>query len=154
MIRVTCPHCGSKLNAKDELAGQDAEVPQVCPAGPDRGRRPGRCRRRRRAANTPSDQQVQVDNGGSPAGARLARAAHGGDSHYLICNRTQLVATWENNGARLDAQGGAGFRQREAEPRESSHPRRLQARRIEVRRHARGQTSGRSASYQSAMRWA
>ena len=28
MIRVTCPHCGSKLNAKDDLIGQMRKCPK------------------------------------------------------------------------------------------------------------------------------
>ena len=107
MIRVTCPNCGSKLNAKDELAGQTRKCPkcaqpiQIVADAPASPAVAG-------LDEHPSDQQVQVDTeGGLPVldlPERLTR-----DSHYLICDRTHLTATWENNGSGWMFKAGAGF---------------------------------------------
>ncbi len=93
MIRVTCPHCGSKLNAKDELAGQTRKCPKCAqpllvvadpaPVGRDVGR-----------TAPPADPPATEE--GLPSldlPEHLNRL-----SHYLICDRTHLVATWENDG--------------------------------------------------------
>jgi hypothetical protein len=94
MIRVICPNCGSKLNAKDELAGQTRKCPKCA--------QPVRVI----AAPPPSV------SGREPAAAEphVQPAPDGGLSlpdlpdhlnrqyHYLICDRLRLIATWENNG--------------------------------------------------------
>jgi hypothetical protein len=95
MIRVTCPHCGSKLNAKDELAGKTRRCPKcaqpvlvIADLAPhhDIG-----------LDQSPSDPQVQPPiEEGLPL---LDLPEHlNRDSHYLICDRTHLVARWEDDG--------------------------------------------------------
>ena len=95
MIRVTCPHCGSKPNAKDELAGQTRRCPNSAqpirivadaPADPDRGV----------CCRAPSDERSSLTRESAcrvPLLDRLHR-----DCHYLICDKARLVAAWENNG--------------------------------------------------------
>jgi len=96
MIRLTCSNCGSKLNAKDELAGQTRKCPkcahpiQIVADAPAEPAAAG-------LNEAPSDEHVQPateDHLPTPdLPSRLNR-----DSHYLICDRTQLVAAWVNNG--------------------------------------------------------
>ena len=96
MIRVTCPHCGSKLNAKDELAGQTRKCPK--------------CAQPLRIVVDPPAASGDVSLAPPPAGPETQPATEerlpslnlpehlNRESHYLICDRTHLVATWENNG--------------------------------------------------------
>ena len=102
MIRVICPHCGSKLNAKDELVGQMRKCPKC--AQPVKivaeASAPG--------AVKPQTPEVQISTGERlptpEAPERLNR-----ESHYLICNKTHMVATWENNGGGWMYKAGAGL---------------------------------------------
>ncbi len=108
MIRVSCPNCGSKLNAKDELAGQTRQCPKC--AQPvhivaD-------------AAGDPAD-GIGLDESLSDEHVHVATEEHlptvhlperlNRDSHYLICDKTHLVAAWENNGSGWMLKMGAGF---------------------------------------------
>ncbi len=93
MIELTCPSCGKKLRAKAELAGRMGKCPN--------------CGQPIRVAPEASDavaldeaepgQQVQPPNEDRlpvyQAPERLDR-----DSHYLICDKSRVVALWENNG--------------------------------------------------------
>ena len=106
MIRITCPGCGSKLNAKDELVGQTRK----CPSAPT-GLMP--CRRYRSSLKR---RQTACH---SPSLPRRLNREH----HYLICDRTQLVASWENNGRGWMLKSGHGLNQRQAEPRATCLPR-------------------------------
>ena len=98
MIRVTCPSCGSKINAHDDLAGQTRKCPKCATplkivadaAAPESGE------------TLPLDeadptQHVHfVNDEALPKPdfpERLNR-----ESHYLVCDKTHLVAVWENNG--------------------------------------------------------
>jgi hypothetical protein len=93
MIRVTCPSCQSSLNAKDELVGETRKCPQcgapILIAEPD-------------APSEPLDETVPEEHvrGTSEMGlpplevpGRLDR-----QNHYLICDRSKLVATWKDDG--------------------------------------------------------
>jgi hypothetical protein len=107
MIRMICPGCGKKLHAKDELAGRTAkcpncgqpvQIPTEVPA----------------ASNTiplddaePGEHVIPASEdhvATRPAAERLNRA-----SHYLICNRTQLMAKWENDGGGWMIRAVGGF---------------------------------------------
>jgi hypothetical protein len=95
MIRITCPNCASKLNAKDELIGQVRNCPKC---------------------GTPIQITAEVGDGDSLALAETLPEQHvqpaleGGlvkpdlpkrlnrESCYLICGRTNLVAAWGNKG--------------------------------------------------------
>ena len=98
MIHVVCPKCGSKLNAKRELAGQTRKCPKcgtlVLIPTPE-------------LPETPAD-TVALDEPAPdqhPHGAsdtklptldvpkRLNRA-----HRYLICDKVRLAATWEGSG--------------------------------------------------------
>lgn len=104
MIRVTCPACQSKLNAKDELVGQTRKCPRCgTPVKiiPSKSGQP-------KTAPGPSASLVHVDP--TPKlpvyrpPERLTRL-----SHYLICDRTRVVATWQNNGEGWMIRGDFGF---------------------------------------------
>jgi hypothetical protein len=103
MIRVCCPHCGSKLNAKDELAGQTRKCPKcgqpvliaADSASTD-------------ANDTPSDEHVHVASEEHLPSLHVPERLNR-DNHYLICDKEHLVATWENNGHGWMLKTGAGF---------------------------------------------
>ncbi len=113
MIRLTCPSCDKKLNAKPETAGQmrkcpncgqpiriPVEEPVAAPVA--------------EAATAPVDEPVAapaavvLGNTAAPEEVIAISEEHlpffhrperlNRESYYLICNRTGLVATWENNG--------------------------------------------------------
>ena len=111
MIRVVCKKCGSKLNAKDELAGQTRKCPKckspvlIAPADGD--------------ATHDEIDRVSLDEA-----AVGQHAEPGGDStlrhlalpeqldrtsRYLICDRTSLVACWEANGQGWMLHTGSGM---------------------------------------------
>jgi hypothetical protein len=93
MICLICPNCQSRLNAKDELLGQTRNCPKcgqpVLIAVPD----------------TPPDLPQEVAPGepvydlGQPGlpqpdvPKRLDR-----HNHYLICDRSKLMAAWKDDG--------------------------------------------------------
>ncbi len=105
MIRVSCPHCGSKLNAKDELAGQTRKCPKCgqpvliaadsAEVGVD-------------IDETPSDQHVQAATEEHLPSMHVPERLNR-DNHYLICDKGHLVATWENNGHGWMLKTGSGF---------------------------------------------
>jgi len=104
MIRVTCPACQSKLNAKDELVGQTRDCPR-CGAPvkiiPSKSAPP-------KAASGPSNSLVHVDRTAKlpiyQPPERLPRL-----DRYLICDRTRVVATWQDNGEGWMIRGDFGF---------------------------------------------
>lgn len=93
MIRLICPNCRSRLNAKDELLGQSRNCPKcgtpVVIAVPDT------------SSEFPDDtaSAEPVYDLGQPGlptldvPKRLDR-----QNHYLICDRSKLVATWRDDG--------------------------------------------------------
>jgi hypothetical protein len=115
MISFPCPGCGSKLNAPDALAGHSRNCPKckaavVVPAGPEAAASPAETARPAESVPPPAPAPASipthqtVGSGEHPAAGpdtvplghwprRLAR-----HNHYLVCDHTRLVATWENNG--------------------------------------------------------
>jgi hypothetical protein len=94
MIRVICPNCQSKLDAKDKVAGQKRKCPKCgkpvyiprsdeaspqAPAEPDDGS----------AAAPPEEAPVRH----VVAPERLLR-----QNRYLICDRSRVIAVWEGDG--------------------------------------------------------
>ena len=90
MIRVICPKCGSKLNAKEELAGQTRKCPKcrepvlIAPAEPE--------------AEAPAASPAEAPAVAEPEAIedkhlpqRLNR-----QHRYVICDKAHLFATWES----------------------------------------------------------
>jgi hypothetical protein len=84
MLRVTCPHCGSKLNAKDELAGQTRKCPKCA--------QPVQI-----VADPTADEAIVADAGDVLPTVRLLDRLHR-QCQYLVCGKSGMVAMWENNG--------------------------------------------------------
>jgi hypothetical protein len=101
MIRVVCATCGSKLNAKPELAGQTRK----CPKCGEPVTIPETAVESAEAEETPVPMETAVnatverptassnEGVGEHAPERLNRL-----HQYLICDRARLIAKWENNG--------------------------------------------------------
>jgi hypothetical protein len=101
MVRVTCPHCASTLNAKDELVGHVRKCPKcgqpvTIVADPPTPRQ------------TAVPESVAIEEAPLDAGEH-AIVAEGlpprrlpdrldRHSHYLIVDRTSLRATWQSDG--------------------------------------------------------
>jgi hypothetical protein len=96
MVRVVCPACASKLNAKDELIGQVRNCPKcgqpvsiVADIDLDLAAvTTDKAEPSEQASSAPEKGLVRPD-----VPKRLNR-----ESHYLICGRTRLAAAWANNG--------------------------------------------------------
>jgi len=99
VIRIVCPNCKSKLNAKDELAGQTRKCPKcgtaVLIAPQD-------------ASAAAADFEVPDDASSAPAApqavedtslkTRDAPERLGRENYYVICDKAKVVAVWEANG--------------------------------------------------------
>jgi hypothetical protein len=105
MIRIVCPGCGKKLHANDELAGRTAKCPNC--------RQPVIIPEPEPSNTIPLDEAEPGEHiipasedhvAARPGIERLNR-----ESHYLICNKTHLMATWANNGAGWMVRAGQGF---------------------------------------------
>jgi hypothetical protein len=100
MIRVKCPQCGSRLHAKDKLAGQTRDCPQC--GGPITIPPPSE-------ADGPPTEIIQTN----PAEARLPSEELlkrlGRANRYLICDATSVVATWKNDGRGWMIRIASGF---------------------------------------------
>ncbi len=101
MIRVECSSCGSKLNAKPELAGQTRKCPK-CGS-------PVTIPEMSVESDAPAEAPVAMENAVSATVERSAASSNEGlGEHaperlnrlhqYLICDRSRLIAKWENNG--------------------------------------------------------
>jgi hypothetical protein len=110
MIRITCPVCQSRLNAKDQLAGQTRKCPKcgnplVIPKMEEASE--SEALGLAVLDEPPPDQQVPVVTVGHlPHVAMPGRLNR--QSRYLICDRTSVVATWQHNGQgwQLKTRGG------------------------------------------------
>ncbi len=152
MIRVTCPHCGSKLNAKDELAGQTRKCPKCAqpihvvadptPASRDDGLAPPL-----------ADPHVQPATEECLPSLDLPEHLNR-DSHYLICDRTHLVAAWQNDGRGWMLKTNSGFipakRNREMLPNEGD----FKLVELKLGMTSEGRRLAGLTSYQFALRWA
>ena len=102
MIRVKCPGCGSKLDAKDELAGQRRRCPKcgtaVLIAVPMLQPLPTSL------PPAASGESVQEALPRRIAPKRLNRG-----SRYFVCDRTHVIAAWEDNGHGWMVRGDGGF---------------------------------------------
>jgi len=95
MLRFTCPSCEKKLAAKEEMVGRIGKCPN--------------CGQPIRVAVEAAEAtSIPLDEADPNAQVLPASEEHlpffhrperlDRDSHYLICDKTNLVATWENNG--------------------------------------------------------
>jgi hypothetical protein len=107
MIRLTCPSCQSRLNAKDELAGQSRKCPK-CGAVVEIPEAPAEVDEAAAATEADADVWAGLDDVApdqhvhaaldhvipKPEGPkRLTRL-----NRYLICDKAHLFAVWEGNG--------------------------------------------------------
>jgi hypothetical protein len=152
MIRVTCPHCGTNLKSRDDLVGETRRCPNCTEpfvVVPDPPPASGEV-----AAAPPSD-----DPPATPAAEEglpsLDLPEHlNRESHYLICDRTHLVAVWQNDGRGWLLKTSSGFvpakRNREKLPAEGDF------KLVELKLTATpdGRRLAGIASYQLALRWA
>ena len=106
MIAITCSHCGSKLNAKDELAGQTRPCPKCKAPILIAASSPASAEPERLVAS--EGQPGEPASSGTDTGT-LSQPMPGLPTHhyldrlnrqhfYFICDRTNVMAAWENNG--------------------------------------------------------
>ncbi len=99
MIRVVCPGCSSKLNAKVELAGQTRKCPKcgTVLTIPEPEVTPDTAADLEAVLDEVGDQHVEAPSETKlphfEAPERLDR-----QNRYLICDKAKLVATWKNDG--------------------------------------------------------
>ena len=106
MIHFACSSCGKKLHAKDELGGRTAKCPNCG--------KPMRIPEAGEVPDTiplddvrPGETVIPVNEehlAGFEAPKRLDRT-----SHYVICDRTHLVALWQSDGAGWMIRTGTGL---------------------------------------------
>jgi hypothetical protein len=97
MIRIICPNCGSKLNAKEKLIGESRPCPKC--------KEPVKIAIVENHEELPSipleepapDQPHLVGNKTALANVRLLERLNR-SSRYLILDRTSLFAAWTNDG--------------------------------------------------------
>jgi len=110
MIHLICPNCGKKLHAKDELEGRWAKCPNC--------KQPILLAAVAAAAEEitesiplddalPGEHVIPATEEHLPTYRPPTRLNR--ESHYLICNRTHVVASWENNGDGWLFRAGSGF---------------------------------------------
>jgi hypothetical protein len=110
MIQLACPNCHAKLQAKAHLAGQVRKCPKC--SHPVRIIVDG-VSDSDAAAPPAVDEASPVEQIQRPAEDRLPtrrpleRLTR--ESHYLICDKTHVVAAWENNGNGWMIKSGSGF---------------------------------------------
>ncbi len=96
MIACICPGCGSKLEAKNRLAGRTVKCPKCggpveIPALPSAAPSPTAP-----ADASPPPAVHDIDAGSLPPLQRPARLDR--QNHYAICDSARVAAVWENNG--------------------------------------------------------
>lgn len=96
MIRFICPHCGSKLEARDEIVGQTRKCPKCRnlvtvppPGAPWRAAEPSK-------DGSPAVAQPPVEAAIRPPVSFPARLLP--HNRYLICDRSGVFAAWEGGG--------------------------------------------------------
>jgi hypothetical protein len=110
MIQFTCPSCRARLQAKPGLAGQVRKCPKC--AQPVRIVADV-------AAQPEMGDAIPLDDALPDQTVLAATEEHlpthrpperlNRESHYLICDKTRLVAAWENNGNGWMLKSGPGF---------------------------------------------
>ncbi len=152
MIHVTCPHCGSKLNARKDLTGEMRKCPKcaqpfvVVPDPPPASAE---------VALAPPTDAPPAKPATDEALPSLDLPEHlNRDSHYLICDRTHLVATWQNDGRGWMLKTSSGLipakRNREKLPAEGD----FKLVELKLKTTPNGKCLVGLTSYQLALRWA
>ena len=116
MIRLICPGCGSKLNAKDELVGQTRKCPKCArpvvivaePGHPAYASAASQSEKKEAAAENRSAGSPAVGTAEALPTVTLPDRLNR-TSNYLICDRALLLATWENDGSGWQVRAGGGF---------------------------------------------
>jgi hypothetical protein len=139
MISIKCPKCDSKLNAKDELAGQTRKCPKCgnpikIPAPEGQAEKPSPSETLEQSQQPqPQSQQSQSQQPQQPAQPQQPQTeSKEPQQHveeiqqgslpsfhkperlnrlntYIICDRTRLVAMWQNNGKGWQLKSGQSF---------------------------------------------
>jgi len=108
LIRVVCPQCQAKLDAKDHLVGQTRNCPRcgspiVIAAsggeGPTDASAPALAPEGEAILAFADPVRFEVE-----APRRLNRS-----NHYLVCDRNRVIAAWENNGQGWRVKTDFGF---------------------------------------------
>jgi len=153
MIRVICPNCQSKLDAKDELAGQTRKCPRCGQPVVIASDEPAS------ASAEPLAPAVSSSPAADSASSTIQAALDYPDqlgrlNHYLICGRDKLVATWKNDGRGWMLKSGAGFvsakRNNDKLPSQGT----FTLVELEIRTHDGGHELVAITSYRLAERWA
>ncbi len=106
MIRIVCPGCGKKLHANDELAGRTAKCPS-CQHPITIPQPPPPSETTPLDDAEPGEHVIPASEDHVATHPRIERLDR--ESHYLICDKTRVVATWANNGAGWMVRAGQGF---------------------------------------------
>jgi len=155
MIRIICPGCGSKLGAKQALAGQT----RTCPKCGAAVQIPSRVPAAPQASQTFAEEQAEADQHVHAATEESLPAHHWPERlernhHYLICDRSKVVAAWQDNGGGWMLKTNAGLlsasRNRDQLPSQGDF--RLVELKLETTETGRRLVG--IASYQLALRWA
>jgi len=108
MIQVECPGCRSKLNAKDELAGQTRKCPK-CGAAVLIPERPPAREATSATASVEAPSQA-IRKGPEEAISLVPKPKQLASPHrYLICDSTKIVAAWEDSVQGWMLRSPAGF---------------------------------------------
>jgi hypothetical protein len=97
MIRLTCPNCQSKLNAKEELLGQVRKCPKCSHPVQIQGEIQPLNGDTVALDDAAPEQRVVPATKGELKRPDVPRRLNR-ESIYLICSRTNLVAAWDNKG--------------------------------------------------------
>ena len=121
MIRVTCPNCQSKLNAKDHLAGQTRKCPKcakpllIAESGGETTNTDAT-----KAPVSPTTEGSQVSSQApqiktDPTTPKVDLEHHERpqrlkpSNRYLICDKEKLIACWQNDSKGWMLKGPAGL---------------------------------------------
>ena len=116
MLRITCPNCQSKLNAKEKLIGQTRDCPKcghpVLIAAPEATSAEASADEQQAEGTeeeTPAIQVAPRDEGDGLAQVKAVADAVKElkpPNKYVICDRERIIAVWEGNGWQLKTPGG------------------------------------------------
>ncbi len=109
MIRVICPNCRAKLNAKVELVGQTRNCPGCGAAVVIRRAEEGESSPETRDSAAKADVGSTADIPQAPTAHVEVPARLGRLNSYLICDSSRIISAWENNGQGWRVKTDHGF---------------------------------------------